>query len=286
LPRKESKEKKDKILTVLDTVIPLFEHNFVTNNEIQTAIGSDSKARAHYWLKKLENDGYLKCTKRGIYDVTESGKNILREYEYYLDKQLIRLENCRIKYRVMTNHQRLIDKIDWNKITPMKSDVTHYHGKIDGHTVKLMVGSKNTFLEIATNHTTAELPEEAYYYARLDVERVLWDLESRHDVHFEGGITTHKPEFAIPSTIADMVLKMHGASQIRSSRGIFNKSKGRDADWEVKRLQTAQKIMRMPETLDEISETTITLEQMLVKMQRRKRNNNILNFASVSSEMF
>ena len=81
------------------------------------------------------------------------------------------------------------------------------------------------------------------------------------DVELLEGYANGKPEIAMPSPFASASLNTTGASQIRTDKGIMNRSKGRGADWEVNDLQEAQKVMDMPDTMARIEEKIDRIEK-------------------------
>ena len=58
----------------------------------------------------------------------------------------------------------------------------------------------------------------------------------------------------------------YGASQIRTDKGIMNRSKGRYADWEPRSLQQAQKFVDMPDAITRLDEKSDRNEEKLDRL--------------------
>ncbi len=98
-----------------------------------------------------------------------------------------------------------------------------------------------------------ETPHEAYHQARVDADYIACKAEW-YGVKLSIGWVSSEPEIAISSPVSSALLQIYGASQIRTNKGIMNRSKGRYADWEPRSLQQAQKIVDIPDAITRLDE--------------------------------
>jgi len=62
-----------------------------------------------------------------------------------------------------------------------------------------------------------------------------------------------KPEWAIPSELAGVLLEKTNSSQISTAKGVINKSTGRGYDIETRDIRLANKLFNLPYVVDEIA---------------------------------
>jgi len=216
-------------------------------------------------LKKCCDVGILKNEVRGIYELSESGKKIYDEYWHYKGKQLIRLENMRLSYRIQKNGNNIIKNEKWEKTINWKNGVKIYQTYIQGHFVRVFE-SKITRIEITCKKFLDTDVNSAFLGASVEAVRVLDDICSKYKMNIgKLFVITSKPEFAIPHDFSEALLEIMGASQITTNKGKMNRSKGRNADWEPMDLQYAQKIVDMPETLEIMNQKIFEMSEIIKK---------------------
>ena len=222
------------------------------------------KNRLLYWLNKFCDEGFLKHNDRGFYEMKESGKRIYDQYKRYQNKQLVRIENMHVTYYVYNGIKKLQNKIHWKK-GGLGTRV--YTSKIQNHTVRLIKSKNDPYkLEVYVTKILDVSYVEAYHQARVEADTVANYIEYSFGCSMSQGWVSMEPEIAIPSPIASAILTKYGVSQIKTDKGIMNRSKERGADWEVTDLQLAQKIVDMPDTLESLLDTVNELKSKLDKM--------------------
>jgi predicted transcriptional regulator len=211
-----------------------------------------SKQRLDYHLRILVEQNLITRYSRGIYDITEYGKNIHATYEKTKNKKLIRLENMRYKAQIYGDVERILQDMRNPKKSKMKNGVIQYSGKIDDFSVRLFVSQKSNTFEITCNHVFG-----------TDVYEIMYEAKNRIELKFKGYmldpklkmgtlVQSMKPEFAIPHKFAEILLDMNNASQISMGGTVYNRSQDRDADWEEDDIVRAGNVMRMPNDIQEI----------------------------------
>jgi len=228
--------------------------------EIQGYTGF-SKQRLNYWLEKLCVDGILKKIDHGIYRMTENGKRIYDQYERLHGKQLVRIENMHVTYKVIGSVSKLFSRLTWKK--GMKNII--YTSGIDNHTVRLIKKEDGYNFQVYVTKVLGESPKDAYHHARVEADYVALKAEWWGAKLSEGWVS-FEPEIAVPSPIASALLMTNGASQIRTNKGIMNRSKGRYADWEPRNLQQAQKIVDMPDAITRLEDKFDRIELLLSRV--------------------
>lgn len=208
------------------------------------------KQNMRYYLKQLCDEGFLTQPTSGLYKITNTGKRICDQYERFRGKQLVRIENMHVTYHVIEGASKLLGLLSWKK-EGLKRRV--YTSKIDNHTVRLIKKEGGYNFEVYVTKILDVNHLEAYHQARIDADLVASSAEM-YGVKLSTGWVSSAPEIAIPSPIASALLSYTGASQIRTDKGIFNRSKGRGADWEPRDLQQAQKIVDMPDAITRLEE--------------------------------
>jgi len=217
-----------------------------------------SKQRLNYWLEKLCEDGILLKRDRGIYGMTLHGKRIYDQYERLHDKQLVRIENMHVTYKVTGSVSKLFSRLTWKK--GMKNII--YTSRIDNHTVRLIKKENGYNFQVYVTKVLGESPKDAYHHARVEADMIALKSEWWGAELSEGWVS-FEPEIAIPSPIASALLMTNEASQIRTNKGIMNRSKGRFADWEPRSLQQAQKIVDMPDAITRLEDKFDRIEMLL-----------------------
>ena len=124
--------------------------------------------------------------------------------------------------------------------------------------------------QVYVTKVLGESPKDAYHHARLEADDIAGRAEWWGSKLSEGWVSS-EPEIAIPSPVASALLMTNGASQIRTNKGIMNRSKGRGADWEPTDLQQAQKIFDMPDAISRMEERLENMEWLFSSNQ----NSNI-----------
>ncbi len=211
-----------------------------------------SKQLLSYHLQILVTLGILTQPSRGIYAITDAGKNIHATYEKIKYKKLIRLENMRYKAKIYGDVVRILRDIQNGTKSELKNRITQYTGKIGGFSVKLLVSQKSNTLEITCNHVFGTDVYEIMYEARTQIEFMFRGYMLDGELKMGTLSQSMKPEFAIPHKFSEIILDMTNASQIRLGGTVFNRSHGRDADWEEDDIIRAGNVMRIPDDIQEI----------------------------------
>ena len=211
-----------------------------------------SKQTLNYHLKNLKDSGYITNYSRGIYDITDSGKKILATYENNENKRYIQLENMRYKAEIYKGYEKIMERIRNPKRTKLNSGVIQYDGKIGDISVRVFNSHRGASIEFCCPKWLGENMYEIMYEARIDIERIVGSFCTIDGVQIGVLEQSMKPEWAIPSPIAEMILKTTDSSQIRIGNSVINRSAGRNADWETDDIVQAIKVMNMPNDLEEI----------------------------------
>jgi len=200
----------------------------------------------------MVNEGLITKYSRGIYDLTEAGEKRNATYVKEDSKRKIQLENMRFKCKIHEGFEKVMKYIRNPKKSQLRNGITQYTGKIQNLSVRVFVSEKNQVLEITCEKKSSTNSYEIYHNARKQVENSL--IRMIKDGKIILGILepSMKPEWAIPHPIADIILDKTESSQIRTENGVMNRSKGRNADWEVDDIIQAERVMNMPNVMDEI----------------------------------
>lgn len=257
--------------TALGVVFPRMRHGRNHSaKEIQGYTGF-TKQKLNYWLKILCEEGVLDKHSRGFYYMTPHGKRIYDQYERLRGKQLVRIENMHVTYKVIGGSIKLFDKLDWVN-GGLKNNET-YTSVIKNHTVRLIKKEDGYNFQVYVTKVLGETPHEAYHQARVDADSVASKAQW-YGAKLSSGWVSSEPEIAIPSPISSALLQTCGASQIRTDKGIMNRSNGRYADWEPRSLQQAQKIVDMPDAITRLDEKCDRNEEKLDRLLMLLGNNS------------
>jgi hypothetical protein len=189
----------------------------------------------------------------GHYELTKRGLDFIDTCEREDSKNLIRLENMRYKFPIIDGVDKLVKQRTWDKIQPMKNNVTIYHTKEEGLHVRVISSSENPCLEITCRPRTGTNVYELMYEARRWVEFIAKRFEKYFPIVLGMVQPVMEPEWAIPSKQAGVLLKKTNSSQIRTPDGVINKSKGRDYDIETRDIRLANKLFNLPYVVDDIA---------------------------------
>ena len=212
-----------------------------------------SKSTLYSWLKKLQKERMITKSFQGHYELTVKGADYIDTYEKEDSKNKIRLENMRYKFPIIDGIQVLIKNRRWDKEQPMKNDVMIYHTKEEGLHVRVIAGKNNPCLEITCKPMIGDDIYELMYDARKWVEFVAEFFEKEYSLVLGRVIPVMQPEWAIPSEFAEVLLNKTNSSQISTSNGVINKSKGRGYDIETRDIRLANKLFNLPYAVDEIA---------------------------------
>lgn len=246
---KKSKKILPAYFTVVHMVARECRHGRTHSTRELRNITGLSKQQLNYWLGKMCEDGILHKLDAGLYRMTESGKRIYDQYERLYGKQLVRIENMHVSYPITGKLGAINVKSKWRESGLRNSKM--WIAKLKDHTVRLIKKDYGYEFQVYVTKVLGTSPYDAYYHARLEADMIALEMEA-DGLHIGMGWVSSDPEIAIPSPIASAVLMTNGASQIRTDKGIMNRSKGRGADWEPRDLQQAQKIVDMPDTLNTV----------------------------------
>ena len=231
-------------------------------HEVIRACLDISKEKLQYHLKKMVEQGLISKYVRGVYDITESGKKIHATYVESNGKKMVRLENMRFKFEIFEGTKKLFEYLKNPKKSNMKGFV-QYHGKIQNLSACIRISEKYHSLEITCEKQIGKNSYELYYQARKQVEDILIGIINDTEIKLSIATPSMKPDWAVPHLIAETILNTTESSQIRTSYGVVNKSKGRNADWEVDNIIQAEKIMNMPNEIELIKNNLEKVLQLL-----------------------
>lgn len=225
--------------------------NLVTPNEIVSELNI-SKQRVHYWLQKFEEEEWIDRPFYGHYEITDSGKTILDTYEQQSNKDLVRLENMRYKFAIVEGAECLKDivKNKWKHNAGLKN-VDVFYTKIHDNSVSAFLG-KNPVLTINATKKLGTNIYEIVYQARTELDALAEIIEKDYSITLGRMESAMQPEWAIPSEFAKVLLNKTNSSQIRTPKGVINKSKGRGYDVETRDIRLANKIYNLPFVVDDI----------------------------------
>ncbi len=232
------------------------------------------KQLLNYHLKKLDEDGFVRKVFHGSYEITESGKNFLGQLEKNHKKKLIRLENMRYKYPIYSDVNELLESLSWKKTSMNNLDV--YYVQFKGYSLRMFVG-KNTSIEITCKHWYGTDIHQIMWESRDDIKKIMNEFCDKFDVKLGRSETSMRPDIAIPSKIAESILKSYGLSQLKSDSAVLNKSDGRDYDWETHDIDSAKLVLELP----------FMIEKMSKQMQEfEKYSRNTMIGSGIQSPMF
>ena len=225
--------------------------NLVTPNEIVSELNV-SKQRVHYWLQKFKKEEWIESPFHGHYKITDSGKTIIDTYEQQSNKDLVRLENMRCKFPIVEGAECLKDivKGKWKHNTGFKN-VDVFYTTIHDHSVSAFLG-KNPVLTINTTQKLGTDIYEMMYWARTELDVLAEIIEKDYSITLGRMEAAMQPEWAIPSEQGKVVLNKTNSSQIRTPKGVINKSKGRGYDIETRDIRLANKLYNLPYVVDEL----------------------------------
>lgn len=224
------------------------------------------KQRLNYWVGKLVKSGIIERCGWGSYRLVETSKEILGELKLESRREQIRLENMRFDISIFEGFDHLVSVLKWDKIQPLNK-IKIYHGKFRGYTIRLFSG-KSPSMEVTCRQWFGYEPYAMMYDVRKDIEWLVHDMEKKYGLKLGRLRQSMKPEFAIPSPLAEGVLTHMGASQVRTPEATFNRSKGRNADFEPKTLQLAHQVVQMPLTIEAIFEQNEIILEKLAEMEK------------------
>ncbi|MGI0021690.1 MAG: hypothetical protein ACRD9Q_02400 [Nitrososphaeraceae archaeon] len=211
---------------------------------------SFSKPRLHYWYRKLSDEGFIERPFRGYYELTTIGKKALRGYELQEGKGLVRLENMRYSFPILKNYDYLLS-LRWNNITKL-NHISIIHHKVYGYTVRIICSSKNPSIEVSCKQILGTDIYEMMYQAKRDALAISEIFQDDTKVVLGEPKPAMEPEWAIPSPLSEALLSMSSSSQISTPLGTLNRSKGRNADLEVRDPRHAVSILEMPKRIERI----------------------------------
>ena len=256
----ETSSKKNSLSnrTVIQVLGEKCRHGSVHNTREMRDILGISKQRLNYWLEKMCVEGILTRLDKGLYRMTDTGKRIHDQYERLRGKQLVRIENMHVSYRMISGITKFSGMMTWKKTGLRKVWIS----TIDNHTVRLIKKDGWYEFQVYVTKILGTSPHDAYYHARLEADKVALKVEW-WGIKLSTGWVSSEPEIAIPSPVASALLTTTEASHIRTNKGIMNRSKGRIVDWEPRDLQQAQKIVDMPDTLERIEDEIRSIKELL-----------------------
>ena len=214
---------------------------------------SITKQRVNYWLGKFKKARWITSPFHGYYEITNSGKTVLDTYEQGFNKNLVRLENMRYRLPISEGVEQFLEivKDRWKKNNGMKN-VDVYHTILHGYSVSAYLGKNPSLLINCIQRLGLDI-YEMMHTARTEVEELAEIIEKDYSIVLGRMETIMKPEWAIPSEFAKVLLNKTNSSQISTPNGIINKSTGRGYDIETRDIRLANKLYNLPYVVDEIA---------------------------------
>lgn len=247
--------------TIKWRVLSCIEGGYFTNSLILTRL-KITKQCLQYWLTKLLDEGLIIRPRQGIYKISPAGKRLLGGYIKQQNKSLIRLENMRYKYPIIEGFEKVISLLSNHK-TQQLGSITIHHGTFYDFTIRVFE-SKIPSLEITCKQAYGYDIYEMMYKAKSDVESLAQVIDEEKGVKLGLPEPTMEPEWAISSPIAEHVLSLTCSSQIRTSIGTYNRSKGRNADLETRDIRLAHEILLMPEMIRQIKQELGEIKSLIM----------------------
>ncbi len=261
---KQSKKTTSKSCKLSYSILRYLKHDFLMLYEISGHF-KIPKQNARYYLKKLEEKGLVLRLSQGFYEITDAGKNYLSTYEENNSKEMIRLENMRFKFPILEGIDNIVNKHNWNSKTPLNNGVLKYEGKFNDWSISV-IKSKNSILVVTCPKYHNYNPYRLYYEARRDTEVFAGMIANDYNLKLGDSEEYMKPEFAISSPLAEEILSITNASQIRTAYGVINQSKGRNADIETNYIDLANDIYELPTTIKLLNQKIDGLSNIVSKL--------------------
>lgn len=261
-------------------LVGLTEYYFTINQLVMTL--KHSKQNINYWLSKLAKEGLVTRVEHGIYDITEEGNKLLNTCDQEKSKEMVRLENMRYKFPIHEGLGNLV-KARWLKVNDGMNNIKSYHGKFEGFTVAVYAGSESPILQITCQKRYGVDIYEMMYYARSDVEEIGKWIAKDYGLKLGMCEPAMEPEWAIPSPLAKIILEKTCSSQIRTTNGVINRSKGRNADLETRDIRLANDIFMMPQKINKIESGLTELKNIISGIRPNQSftvSNMVLNYPS------
>lgn len=262
----KKEERKNFTHTVIvSQVIDLISEGYNIHDQIRSCL-KISKERLQYHMKKMIDEGLITKYSRGLYDLTDAGKKFHVTYVESMGKDMIRLENMRWKYPIVRGGERIIQYYLKDPKKSQINGITQYHGKINNLSSNVKISKDHEWLEIISEKQIGKNCYELYHNAETQVEMVLKRLRKDPEISIGTGEPSMKPEWAFPHLFAEIGLTATQSSQIRTQYGIINKSKGRNADWEVDSIVKVERILNIPNEIDSIKDSLAKLLQIIPQL--------------------
>lgn len=254
--KKSSKKNAFGNCTIPYRILRSMDFRSMTSSLLSKELGI-TKQVLNYWLRKLRDEGLIERPYRGIYDITDIGKKILDGFTIENGKSLVRLENMRFSFPIKKNLQYLQSNFRWKKTSKLNG-VTILYDKIWGHSIRIICNPTNPIVEITCKQKLGDNIYEMYDEAKDDVKTIAEIFAEQTKVVLGEPKPAMKPEWAVPSEMAEALLSATCSSQIRTPKGIINRSKGRNADLEVRDPRHAVAILEMPLRIERLEKMVIS----------------------------
>jgi len=250
---KKISEKNCKHTVIVKEILRLISEGYNSPSSMCGYLGF-TKEKLNYHLKKMIDAGLISKYSQGIYDLTEAGEKMNTTFVKENDKKMIQLENMRFKCKIYEGLEEVMQYIRNPKKNQLKNGVMQYTGKLKNLSVRVFVSEKSNTLEITCEKKIGTNSYEIYYNAKKQVEDALIGMMKDSEIKLGILEQSMNPEWAVPHPYAEIILDKTESSQIRTKHGVVNRSKGRNADWEVDDIIQADKIMNMPNVVDKINQ--------------------------------
>lgn len=250
---KKSKKFVLKSFTLPYNILIAFEEdNWRNPSELAKSL-CKSKQSINGWLKKLVKEGLVKQSSYGIYEITWLGKKTLEGLRRQNNKNLVRLENMRYKYPILQGMSEFILAAFSKKFQNLGS-IRVYHGEEYDHSYRIFAAQYNPCLEVTCPPRYGYNIYEMMYEAKNENQLVAQLISQKNGLVLGLPEPSMEPEWAIPSLMAEAILSKTCSSQIRTTKGTLNRSKGRNADLETRDIHLANDILNMPNNIKKISD--------------------------------
>ena len=233
----------------------------------------------HYYVKKLENLGYVdklesvendRVKTRGtitLYQVTENGSRFLAEIERRVLRCKLRLHNCYWLYPIV--EQPRIE-IDWRRVE------LHNWGQLIGRELGLTVRKNPNSVEVVPSVLYGDNPYELLLRSRDEADRLASHLEQEFCMKLGRPRLSRKPHFGVYNPLASNWSRNF---QLDTECGKIDESEGYgEIDWTDP--VSAANFLSMPNRLERIERSLETFakgmdQHMLLIRELRELVNSL-----------
>lgn len=239
----------------------------------------ESKSHIFYYIKSLEDAGYIKQNERielvkpgeytkksrgviKLYHLTQAGSNFLERMESNDVVRCLRLHNIYWKYLII--EQPEID-INWKRV-----EMNNWE-QLVGSELGLSVRKNPKSIEVITKAIDGHNPYELLFRSRDEADRLANHLEAKFRMLLGRPTLSRRPHFAIWDPVANVVVKNF---QFSTDIAKIDESKGfGEIDWLDP--YSVDKYLRMPDKIDRIEEIVLGNRGMIERFVKKFESNEV-----------